>query len=241
MAIIKPYYRIVRITKGPYPTDFIYHKKYAKDRYILIHSYKIIENDLKKILEFIEPSDSNANTYSHRLYELLLRCATEFETNCKQILAANGYTGRDLNIEDYFKVNQATRLSDYKVKLYTWYPHPKILSPFNEWNNGFSLRWYKDYNDVKHDRSKNFEKAKLSTVLNAAVALFAILFAQFECEAFTAYGDTYGYSTDKGFYYKDNSLFSIKPFTDWPQDQQYDINPDKAQVVGEPFQQFIFS
>jgi hypothetical protein len=241
MAIIKPYYRIVRVTKRPYPTDFIYNEKYANDRYILNHSYKIIENDLKKILEFIEPSDSNTNTYSHRLYELLLRCATEFETNCKQILAANGYTKKKLDITDYFKINQATHLSDYEVKLCTWYPAPKVLKPFAEWKKDHSLSWYEDYNDVKHNRSQNFCKAKLSTVLNAAAALISILFAQFESEAFTSYGNSYGYSTDnEGFYYQTNSLFSVKPFIGWIQEEQYEINPDMAIVGSEPFQKFNF-
>ena len=49
--------------------------------------------DLNEIFDFVEPSNDNTSVYSHRIYELLLRAATEFESNCKGILKANGYTG----------------------------------------------------------------------------------------------------------------------------------------------------
>ena len=51
----------------------------------------IKELDFKKVFEYIEPSDINLEVYSHRLYELLLRAATECETNFTSILKDNDY------------------------------------------------------------------------------------------------------------------------------------------------------
>ena len=150
--LLNPFFRVMRFgSSHGAPMDFIYHKTYAKDRYVLVYALKMIENDLKRIFEFIEPSEENLNTYSHRLYELFLRSATEFETNCKQILAANGYTcSRDLNIRDYHKINQAMQLSKYEVKLSMWYPDAKVFIPLEEWERGSGLTWYQEYNLVKH-------------------------------------------------------------------------------------------
>ena len=89
MGLQKPYYRIMRPLGGSLFCEYIYDKRYATDRSGLCRAYQILENDLKTIFEFIEPNDDNCKSYSHRTYELFLRSATEFETNCKRILTAN--------------------------------------------------------------------------------------------------------------------------------------------------------
>lgn len=72
----------------------------------LVTTAKLIMDDLYEMFNYIEPDDSNLNVYSHRIYELLLRTATEVESNCKGILKANGYAKaeKDMNMTDYFKL-----------------------------------------------------------------------------------------------------------------------------------------
>lgn len=239
--LANPYFRIMRFTDWGYPTDFICHKAYAKDRYVLVYAYKMIENDLKKIFEFIEPSEGNLDVYSHRLYELFLRAATEFETNCKQILDANGYSrSGDLNIVDYFKINQAMRLSKYEVRLSMWYPDIKIIKPFEQWASGASLTWYQEYNLVKHHRSENFNKASLRNVIQAVAGLAAILFAQFQVEIFDPFNDSCSYSKGDGFYYDDDILFSVNPCSDWLEGEQYDESCASLPDDNSSFRQFTF-
>jgi len=240
MAINKPYYRIMRVCDGA-PTDYIYCKTYADDRYSLIHAFKIIEKDLKNLFEFIEPSEKNEEVFSHRLYELFLRCATEFETNCKQILLANGYPDGNMNITDYYKINNANKLSDYEVRLNIWHPEPKIIKPFDKWNSGHSLAWYQDYNDVKHDRSRKFELANLSNVLKASASLLAVLFSQFETEVFDAYSDSYHHSTDDGFYYIDNNIFMVKPYSAWSEEESYSFSSGDIRESTDFFQEYPFN
>ena len=98
MGITKPYYRIWRPVKGydwgnanftfgddnaPKPTlDYLYDDRFAnqEEKKSLITSTRMILRDLNNLYDYIEPSDDNFGVYSHRIYELLLRTATEFES-----------------------------------------------------------------------------------------------------------------------------------------------------------------
>lgn len=238
MSLSKPFYRIARQPS----TDYILDKRYAQDRFMLLQSYQLIENDLKNILEFVEPADHNESVYSHRIYELFLRCATEFETNCKRILYANGYKNGQLGISDYYKIDEAMRLSGYEVKINSWHPSAKILKPLQDWSAGPSLGWYQDYNSVKHDRFQHFYKASLKNAVYAAASVFAVLFAQFHEYAFNPYGDE-TLSTqydDDGFWYGINSLFNIKPFINWPPQDVYGFVWPQIKSDVEPFQKYPF-
>ncbi len=242
-GINKPYYRIYRARQMD--DGYILDLRYANDRYQLCRAYKLLEQDLLKLFEYIEPCNSNRKVFSQRSYELFLRAATEFETNCKKILRANGYTkksSKDWNIEDYKKIEQATKLSQYKINLNIWHPTGKIFQPLKPWGSPkkLSLKWYQDYNDVKHDRSDRFEKASLINVVNAVSAVWAILYAQFSYYIFESYNDATGCTgdVDTGFEYSDNTLFSIKPFKNWSNTDVYTFKwPNNEQ---EPFQRFQF-
>lgn len=246
MPLSKPYYRIVRINdRNSGPIGYIKDSRYASDRFALIQAYQLIEKDFKNILEFIEPSDKNKGAYSHRLYELFLRCATEFETNCKRILDANGYQKRgDLILEDYHKINQATKISKYKVKMNRWYPNTKILKPMEKWSDNHHLSWYDEYNKVKHDRFKNFEMATLENTINAATSVLILLFAQFGEYAFNQYNNEtmlVQEDEEKFCYYDSNALFSVKPFTDWTPEEQYYFNEKELLNEPEPFEKYPFT
>lgn len=239
-GINKPYYRIYR-GKQKYDA-YILDSRYADNRYLLCRAYKLIEEDLLKLFQYIEPSNRNSNVFSQRTYELLLRACTEFETNCKKILLANGYKrsdGKNLDMDDYKKIERATKLSQYEVKLNIWHPKSKIFQPLLSWGNKKSLDWYKDYNDVKHDRFKEFQKAKLVNVINAVSAVWATLYAQFSYYASDPYNESSSSDTDNdGFEYSHNTLFSIKPFKDWPMEETYNFRWPISS--NKPFQRFSF-
>lgn len=156
MSINKPYKRIYRETISN-KNDFITDPLYSTDRLSFIHSYHLIEKDLKLLFDYISPNDSNRLTFSHRIYELFFRCCTEFENNARAILIDNGYTtsSHNMNISnDYFKINRVLKLDEYEVRLNIWENGPLILKPFQAWSSPtFSpLTWYQDYDGVKHNR-----------------------------------------------------------------------------------------
>ncbi|MDF5730643.1 MAG: hypothetical protein PUP92_22125, partial [Rhizonema sp. PD38] len=190
----------------------------------------------------IDPSDKNEETYSHRIFELLLRASTEFETNCKAILRANGYSkSTNLNITDYCKIEQATKLSNYKVHLKNWEPSPKVIEPFKDWQNNQPLNWYQEYNAAKHDRNKAFKKANMKNMLEAIAGLLCILYAQFTSHI----GNLSLYSDEENQiivseHWLDGIIFAIEPYTDWSEYERYDFDWKTLKQTNNPFEQFKF-
>lgn len=200
MPILKPYHRIWRPVKNydwthsvfllddndnPKPTlDYLYDNRFAnqEEKKSLITATRMILRDLNNLYDFIEPSDDNLCVYSHRIYELLLRTATEFEANCKGILKANGYSKpeNEWGVKDYFKISRAARLNEYSLTFERWETAHEF-KPFIEWNPSRreTLTWYEAYNEVKHDRYGNFKKARLEYLMNALAGLICILHAQY--------------------------------------------------------------
>lgn len=197
MAIANPYHRIWRPMFGyswlqnmldedstASTLDYLCHIDFVDQQEMasLLTTARLIIRDLYELFNYVEPNDINLQTYSHRLYELLLRSATEFEANCKAILNANGYikTGgaNNLNIKDYFKIEKAAKLSGYIVSFGRWPSHD--FKPFDAWNSSTfaSLPWYQGYNKVKHNRYANFKEANFENVMNAVSGLLCILHAQ---------------------------------------------------------------
>lgn len=196
MGIGKPYKRLWRPLKGYDSMGLIWQEDhpvatidYLEDnRFVgqaemgsLVTTAHLIVRDLYEVFNYIEPCDANQNVYSHRIYELFLRTATEFESNCKGILRDNDYTKaeRDMNIVDYFKIAFVAKLQDYKVNFERWGTH-REFRPFAGWNqtSQVPLTWYQEYNNVKHNRYTNFSKANLENLMSAVAGLLCILHAQ---------------------------------------------------------------
>lgn len=242
-----PYYRIYRPNELDGGNSYVLNKNYANDIDLLLMAYKILEQDLFKLLQYIEPTDRHKKVFSLKTYELLLRAATEFETNCKKILVSNNYKNcrnrskrLNWNMDDYRKIEKATKLSKYNIKLNIWnsgggLSNSKIFKPLASWaTRSKKVNWYNEYNIVKHDRSNKFSEAKLINVINAVGSVWAILHAQFGHHIFEP-----GYHTfSSGFMYQ-NKLFGIKPFNNWHDNEKYSFewpNPN----INNLFQDFNF-
>lgn len=195
MAIPNPYHRLWRPLRGYNPLrgpwfdgalsptlDYLADNSFANqlEMQSLLTTAHLIIRDLYEIFNYVEPNDTNLSTFSHRIYELLLRAATEFESNCKGVLDANGYVAAgNMNITDYFKIASVQRLSEYKVTFDRW-AQPHEFQPFAAWNTATyaPLPWYQGYNHVKHNRFTNFDEANIDNLMNAVSGLLCILHAQ---------------------------------------------------------------
>ncbi len=248
MPVSNPYYAICR----PFPDGSFAHNldesyfvdnRYAPSRSHLLRAYGLLERDLKRLFDFIEPADGNLGSFSHELYQLLLRASTEVETNATAILTLNGYTSprTNWNVKDYAEVEKACRLSQYQVRLSVWRGSPKIFTPYAAWATMHTLPWYQDYNTVKHDRSQEFEKASFENVLNAVAGVLVILFAQFYLVAFDRYRPASGmYHEDGGWLSGGESPFELSPPTSWSPADQYDFDWKVLKGTATPFQKFTF-
>lgn len=196
MSVNIPYHRIWRPHKGyswlskmwggdePKVTiDYLSDELFANQSEMrsLVTTARLIIHDLYTLFNYIEPADDNLKTFSHRIYELLLRATTEVESNFKGILKANNYPNHDnLNIRnDYFKLAPVLKLSEYRIVFKRWNSN-KEFKPFEVWNTNIynPLTWYQSYNRVKHNRYNYFNEANLENLMNAIAGLLCLLHAQ---------------------------------------------------------------
>lgn len=141
------------------------------------YAFRLLVADFLRVCEYIEPVDEHLTAYSHRLYEILLRSCTEFESICKEVLTSedNPKTG-NLNIADYVLVEPKLQLTRQVVTVNIWRPAPISLTPFSTWTKKEpSLKWYQGYNAVKHNRNLGFSHASLRNVRDSLASLFVIL------------------------------------------------------------------
>ena len=253
----KPYWRIIR----PFPVDpssqirerfpyapggstrsYLSDADYAPDRIELLRSYYTLERDFVRLLEFVEPTDSNLHVFSIRMYELLLRACTEVEANCKAILTANGYQeAGKWSISDYRKINESSRLSDYELRVIGWRQPPRVFRPLADWANDNSAPWYRAYNAVKHDRHREFEQANLENTINAIAAVRAILFSQFFVHSFRAQESIGMYThDDEEWLSHEDSIFVLKPPQTWTDDERYDFDWNELRDLPDKFERYKF-
>ena len=192
MPILLPFVRTVRqLTGGSYKSgwnsNYIKHPDYAKSPERYIHSFLLIQNDLFKLFEYVDPSDKNKLTYSYRIHELFMRVCMEIEANCKAILKENGYTKKpeNMNMKDYCLIEKTHKLSEYQVSLPRWEGKFGIYYPFEKWALNEELGWYKYHNYSKHDIHANFKHSNIKNLIEATCGLVALLSSQFLDEDFS--------------------------------------------------------
>ncbi len=256
-GIPQPYRRTARqfvagdyFRAGGYPdgggtSSYITHPAFAKapDKYV--RAFLLLQDDLKRLFEYVEPTDANSECYSFRIHEILLRGCIEVEANCKAVLEENGYQRRgDWNISDYKKIEESHRLSAFQVKIPIWHGSSDIRTPFASWASGGSLSWYKAYNETKHDRHLSFERATLGHAVDAVCGLLALLSAQFVTHDFNPTSSPWGRGPEgSSFWPATGSYFTVRFPDDWPDDKRYDFSAKDWQNMKtqpDPFRRFHY-
>jgi len=232
MGLNKPYKRTVRqLSDGSYSNSgnsgYLKHPEYANSPEKYVRSFLLIQSDIQKLFEYVEPVDKNKEAYSYRIHELFIRVCIEVEANCKAILLENGYSKRkgNLNMDDYFLIEETHKLSGYRVTLPRWDGKYGSYRPFSKWaKERRKPNWYQYYNEVKHDIHSNFKHANIKNLVEAVCGLVALLSAQFLKEDFSPnpghlvlQGPGDGMETSIGDY------FRVK-YPDWDEKDRYAFN-----------------
>ena len=262
MGLSKPYYRIVRPKSDV--TAFVTDPRYATDRLQLSRAYMNIENELRRVFDYIEPDFDNRHTFSFALYSLLLRACTEVELNCKLIMQANGATPggkrKNFTMEDYIKLEDSSKLSKYIATFPNWRKRnsktkkleyiKKDFCPFKNFDvsKAKAPEWYADYNKVKHNREENLEKANLANCMNAVAGILVLLYSQFGAQCIDTYGNPGGKiyfsedAIDYDFAFSADTLFVIKPpeVGAWTDSELYDFDWDSIKGDSNPFDKYPF-
>ncbi len=148
------------------------------------NSIRILIQDLDNLLLYIEPSLEGLEAFGHKTRELLILACTEVENQWSAFLKESGYPApgpRGYTTNDYIHILNHLFLNDFSVKLKNKF-YKQDITPFYTWSNSnptTSLSWYDAYNKTKHDRSLNFDKAKLKYVIDAIAANIVLYAARF--------------------------------------------------------------
>lgn len=232
------------MVEGGYEGNYQYDDCFAKDPTHYTRAFFMIQEDIKKLFRYIEPADTNLQTYSLEIYQLLLRTATEIEANFKAIFRENGYTPPKSNIPEYRKINHSHHLDAYTAEFPIWTGENKIYSPFEAWKKKGSLDWYNAYNNCKHNRVENLQDANFKNLLNAYCGLFILLCAQFGSRSYEpgpvliSIGQDYSYY--KGDFGLGDYLIIHRP-TNWNQDDYYDFDWNELKHSKDRFQKFDYN
>jgi hypothetical protein len=142
--------------------------------------YKRLEDEFCEFTFYVNLEDKHSDVYSVRLCELLLRICSECENIAKSLLVEYGYLR---NLELKFP-NIGKEILSYindieHEKAEIVFPYHSLtkteLKPLFGWSKK-NPNWYKDYNDLKHNRVKlgGIQSAKYASVLNSLSALYIL-------------------------------------------------------------------
>jgi hypothetical protein len=253
----KPFHRnyrgfVKRQNSGYSQWAYIIDREYSDSSEHYVRAFLLIQSDLQKLFEFIEPSDCNLDTYSFRIHELLMRTCIEIEANFKAILKENIYnpTNRERkpipenkwNIHNYRIVNKTHHLSSYKVYIPIWDGTQSSFEPFAQWATATELPWYQAYNNSKHDRKSAFKEANFFNLLNAIAGLLVLLSSQFRTEDFAPGSRSLGI---EGYDYYSHEpalggFFHIDFPNDWNEEEKYDFDWAELKKETDRFQKIDY-
>lgn len=230
---------------------YIFDQRFALDPQHYVRAFLLLQDDLKDLFNYIEPADTNQQTFSLRVQQLLMRACVEVEANCTAVLLENGYQKPkregSLNCGDYRLLNHTHRLAAYEVSVPGWHGSEGIRRPFANWDNPMdTLPWYQAYNQSKHDRHNNFSKATFRHLVDAVGGLLVLLTAQFGDEDFSS-GDRCLALSGYSFYDGDGmdtaigGFFRVKKPQDWPADERYDFRWQDLESDPNPIDTFDYN
>jgi len=205
-----------------------------------VQAYVLLQTDLLHVFEYVEPADKNNGCYSFRIQEILLRACIEVEANWKAILTANHYPAGKWDRRDYRLIEESHRLSGWTVQIPHWSGGGNIRRPFAAWApsaTSSKLSWYDDYNDTKHDRHLNFEKASFETAVDAVCGVLVLLSAQFTDQEFNPTSSVWGNGTVNGWRTGIGGRFMVG-YPNWADNECY--SADWARGSVPPFQNFPY-
>lgn len=258
MSQMRPFKRAVRTFEdGKYSNSgnwqYLLSADYAKIPQHYIRSFELIQNDLVKLFEYVEPSDQNKKTFSLKIHELLVRTCIEIEANFTAILSENKYTiPKFMKMDsDYCLVDFSHHLSSYEVKLPVWIGSQRIRYPFKNWKDKsndkwYQLDWYTAYNKSKHERYVSYSNATFEMLIDAVCGLVALLSSQFLDESYSpatkaiGLSGNYSYDHDPEFETAIGGYFQVKYPNDWKEADRYGFVWEKIKDQNPIFEEIDY-
>ena len=145
-----------------------------KEKRIYWNYFLSLESDLENLSRYIEFTNNNFQTYSIELARMLLSVCSEIDVIAKLLCNREDPLKQANNITDYCTI--LTDKIPVLCMLNVFLPKYGLkLTPWNNWQNQLTPDWWHGYNNVKHERNKNYEDANLQNILNSMSGLFLFL------------------------------------------------------------------
>lgn len=133
-----------------------------------------LEADLERTARFVEPTQENFETFSVEFARILLAAGSEVDVIAKVLCESHGLQILPRNIDGY-RAALVPRFPELPW-LHIFAPRYDLdLLPWRDWHEGKNPTWWRAYNDVKHERGKNFPSATLQNALNSVAGLFVLV------------------------------------------------------------------
>jgi len=142
-----------------------------------------LESSLNETTRYVELSETNYPVFSIEYARILLSTASEVDVVCKLLCTKIDSAAKAGNIDDYRKIILSAYPKFPQIKIQV--PRLEIdINPWGDWEKDKNPEWWRNYNNVKHERGKYFEEANLKNSLFALSGLFAILLYYYQVEAY---------------------------------------------------------
>jgi hypothetical protein len=124
-------------------------------------------------LDYVDLSEKNFNTFSIKFIRLLLSIGSEVDVALKLLCETLNKRPAKSKIDDYRNIilSKERGFPTIEIEVRNF----QKIKPWESWSNNQNPDWWHAYNDVKHERDKNFEKGNLKNVIYSLGGLYAVL------------------------------------------------------------------
>lgn len=135
----------------------------------------MLEDEICEIEKYIEFSSANYGTYSNFNAKCVLSICSEIDVLLKEYCTLLDNTKTYDNMGEYRKciASKNPNLSTQEITLFRY---GIKITPWKNVNSlKSSIKWWKDYNSIKHNRLLNYNLATLKNVLESCAALYCLV------------------------------------------------------------------
>lgn len=146
--------------------------------------YLSIERMLEETRQYVSPSSDNRNTYSDEFTKIILLSCSEIDSILKYLCKIENIepTNKHYSMVDYEKL--LNRHSSIKDIGYTPFYNssltekPLVAFPFADLDDNkpyANLKWWENYQKIKHERIENVELGNLENAVFSLVAYYIVI------------------------------------------------------------------
>ena len=135
--------------------------------------FESVDDELYSLSRTIEFTPENYTTFSVHLSRLYLSICSEIDVVAKLLSRRIAPLKEPKNIDDYRPLITA-RFPNFSQLRIEMPSHALEFQPWRMWHSGENPKWWRSYNDVKHERNKHYREANLGNVLESAAGLLVL-------------------------------------------------------------------